>query len=364
VIVHANEASRRALAHLADPWSLGAVVQAASEDEALDILRREATRASPIDWVVADAKSPDALPVGLARAIAREPALARTRLIALTSGGPLAHAQGPGAAGIDAVLRKPVKQISLLRCLTQLADGGPSGPSAPIGSSLVAAAGGDSDAAATAGGTGASVTAAHPTSPHTVDPTASQGGGALRVLLAEDNRVNQLVALKLLEKLGHRVVVAATGLEALQALQDAPFDVIIMDCQMPELDGYETTQRIRRGEAGDPGIPIIAMTAHAMTGDRERCLQAGMSDYVAKPVSAQGFRLALARVMAACKPALASDAPPEPIDLLLPHPPTAAPAEGRTRAALGPKPVVTSQSPGARVQACSAADHGLVPTSP
>jgi PAS domain S-box-containing protein len=107
----------------------------------------------------------------------------------------------------------------------------------------------------------------------------------LRLLVAEDNRINQALMLNLLRKQGHEVVLAANGLEALAALQQQPFDAILMDVQMPELDGLQTTLRIRERErATDRHIPIIALTAHAMTGDRERCLEAGMDAYLAKPI--------------------------------------------------------------------------------
>lgn len=108
----------------------------------------------------------------------------------------------------------------------------------------------------------------------------------VRVLLAEDNTVNQAVAQAMLAKIGYRVTLVANGREALQALKDADFDLVLMDCEMPEMDGYEATRRIRdsRAKTRNPQIPIIAVTADAMSGDREKCLQAGMSDYIAKPV--------------------------------------------------------------------------------
>ncbi|MBK9989811.1 MAG: response regulator [Verrucomicrobia bacterium] len=118
----------------------------------------------------------------------------------------------------------------------------------------------------------------------------------LRVLMAEDNVVNQRVARLQLEKLGHRVDLAGNGLEVLEALERAPYDLILMDCQMPEMDGYETTRRIRQS-AGDRDIPIIAMTANAMDGDRDDCLAVGMNDYISKPMRIQNLVTVLDRLM-------------------------------------------------------------------
>jgi two-component system, sensor histidine kinase and response regulator len=120
-------------------------------------------------------------------------------------------------------------------------------------------------------------------------------GRPLRVLLVEDNTVNQLVARRLLEKNGHAVVIAENGRIALDALDEADFDMVLMDVQMPEMDGLAATAAIRRREAGTGRrLPIVALTANALKGDRERCLAAGMDGYVAKPVQVQ----TLLRVMA------------------------------------------------------------------
>jgi len=120
----------------------------------------------------------------------------------------------------------------------------------------------------------------------------------LRILLAEDNAVNQKVALHMLEKEGHRVTVASQGREALELWRRQEFDLILMDVQMPEMDGFETTASIRRAEAlrGHGRIPIIALTAHAMSGDRERCLAAGMDGYASKPVRLEDIRKEIGRL--------------------------------------------------------------------
>ncbi|HEV1283967.1 MAG TPA: ATP-binding protein, partial [Bryobacteraceae bacterium] len=118
-------------------------------------------------------------------------------------------------------------------------------------------------------------------------------GRSLRILVAEDNAVNQRVAVRMLEKMGHNVLLAGNGREALEATQRERFDIVLMDCQMPEMDGFEATGAIRQFEArlrriqeGRPPVPVIALTAHAMSGDRDRCLSAGMNDYITKPIDA------------------------------------------------------------------------------
>jgi PAS domain S-box-containing protein len=160
----------------------------------------------------------------------------------------------------------------------------------------------------------------------------------LRLLLAEDNITNQKVAIKVLEKMGHRVDAVANGVEAIKALRTMPYDLVFMDVQMPEMDGLEATRRIRDPETGarDPRIPIVAMTAHAMKGDRERCLEAGMDDYVSKPISPQHVANAIARRL---------DGQPVP-DL-----------HGASRPADGPGDAGTAPSPGPAPEA--AGDPGL-----
>jgi two-component system, sensor histidine kinase and response regulator len=116
-----------------------------------------------------------------------------------------------------------------------------------------------------------------------------------RVLVVEDHEVNQALAVAILAKLGYRAEVADTGREAVEALARAAYGAVLMDCQLPVMDGYQATAEIRRREGDGPRTPIIAMTAGAIAGDRERCLEAGMDDYVSKPIGKEAVAAALNR---------------------------------------------------------------------
>ena len=144
----------------------------------------------------------------------------------------------------------------------------------------------------------AELAAVDPAAP-TPAPVALSGAPGLRILLAEDNRVNRFLAVRLLEKEGHQVATANNGRAALAALEQSRFDLALMDLQMPEMDGFEATARIRERERGSGmHLPIIALTANAMVGDEERCLQAGMDGYVSKPIDMARLLAEIQRVQA------------------------------------------------------------------
>ena len=123
------------------------------------------------------------------------------------------------------------------------------------------------------------------------------------MLLVEDNPTNQFVARRLLEKAGCRVEIVNNGAEALDRVRTQPYAVVFMDCQMPVMDGYEATRRIRQLDGPVAAIPIVAMTAHAMAGDRERCLESGMSDYMSKPLKPDVLTASLRRALGQTQPA-------------------------------------------------------------
>ncbi len=229
---------------------------AANGAEALKALRAAAAAGTPYDLAFLDMQMPEMDGLTLARAIKADPAIASTRLIMLTSVEPGSHPEELRAIGVDACLLKPVQPWLLFDCLSNVIGHRHVTPDIPANS------------------------APTPVLPH---------WNHLRVLLTEDNPTNQKVACRQLLKLGITADVAANGLEALTALAERPYDVVFMDCQMPEMDGYEATRTIRRRES-EPGCPwkspmiIIAMTANAMMDDRKKCVDAGMNDYVSKPV--------------------------------------------------------------------------------
>jgi CheY-like chemotaxis protein len=223
--------------------------EAASGETALALLRG-AAGIDPFGLVLLDMQMPGMDGTALAGAIRAEPRLAGVPLVLLSSVGALRGGQEAARAlGFDATLTKPVGRGTLFQTVT-----------AVLGRR------------------------ARP-SPLAPPATAGPRMAALRVLVAEDNVVNREVLLRMLEKLGCQADAVGTGREAVQAVGRERYDLVLMDVQMPHMDGLEATAEIRRRENGsEPGVTIIAVTAHAMAGHRERCLAAGMNDYLAKPV--------------------------------------------------------------------------------
>jgi signal transduction histidine kinase/CheY-like chemotaxis protein len=256
LVADASGASRRVLADTLSRW--GVKVSLAADGSSAARLCAEAERAGePFRIVLADTRLPE-----IARLC---PAWKQCTVVLLTPYGRVIEVSAPGASSLS----KPVREVELRGALLDaLRD--PSERVAPAAPSRT------------------------PSS-----PPAKQARSPLRILLAEDNAVNQHLARRLLEKRGHTVTVAADGCEALDALDREPFDVVLMDVQMPVMDGFEATAALRARESGTGRhLPIIALTAHAMKGDQERCLQAGMDGYVTKPVKAETLFAAIEAALA------------------------------------------------------------------
>ncbi len=268
LVVDDNSTNRRVLEETLRLWGARSTC-VDSGPAAVAELRRAATAGELYALVLLDAMMPDMDGFTVAEQIAREPELAGQAIMMLTSADRQGDAARCRSLGVLAHLVKPVKAVDLHRAITAaLRDNTASDPR--------------SDAAFPSGVVGQEVGPA--TRP-------------LRILLAEDNVVNQRVAIRLLEKFGHSVTVANHGGEALAWFNRERFELILMDVQMPEMDGFETTLRIREVEAGGGRrTPIVAMTAHAMKGDRERCLSGGMDDYLSKPVQRDDLLRVLAWV--------------------------------------------------------------------
>ena len=256
LIVDDNATNRSIVHHQISSWGMYDGT-AATGAEALGILEREAARGKPYDVAVLDYEMPGMDGVTLARAIKSNPLLARTRIVLMSSVGLLADEEMISAAGVDACLSKPVKQSQLFDCL----------------SSVVAGTSADRPASTEVDTLNA-----------VQDSPSKKGRERVRILVAEDNPVNQRVALSMLEELGFRAEAVANGRQAVEALERSAYDIVLMDCQMPEMDGYEAAVEIRRREGTSRHTKLIAMTASAIEGEREKCLSAGMDDYLSKPV--------------------------------------------------------------------------------
>jgi signal transduction histidine kinase/CheY-like chemotaxis protein/HPt (histidine-containing phosphotransfer) domain-containing protein len=261
--------NRRLLERQLDAWGVRAVAVERAAD-AITALRSALLAGEPFDIAILDAQMPDVDGLALAGRIREDTALAGTRLVLLSSAGTALDAAEAIRAGFDSFLTKPVRLSELYDAISGVRTAG-------------------------APGAGADVARHRP-------PLNGQG----TVLVVDDDEVNRLVAAGLLRHLGYQSHLATSGEEALEALQSGAYTAVLMDCQMPGMDGFETTMAIRRHERGRPRTPIIAMTASAMRGDQEKCIAAGMDGYVSKPVRQAALATALGAH--ATEPATSPDA--------------------------------------------------------
>ncbi len=252
LIVDDNATNRKILQGLLRRWELR-TCEVDSGAQALAEMLSATAASDPYQLILTDMHMPNMDGFGLVEKIRNTLELSMTPIIMLTSAGHREDGERCRQLAIGAYLFKPVRKCELLAAILKILDHAKPNP--------------------------------QPTTVVLRKPMSAVG--SLRVLLAEDNLVNQTVAIRTLEKMGHSVVVANNGLEALAKLAQESFDLVLMDIQMPEMDGLTATKKIREGETMMPGgscIPIVAMTAHAMKGDRERCLEGGMDGYVSKPI--------------------------------------------------------------------------------
>jgi CheY-like chemotaxis protein len=264
LIVEASAVNRGILQAQMSNWEMTIRV-AETPKQAIDLLAQAAARSVPYDLAVIDLGLPGMDALDLMRTIRARADIAKIRLVMLTR----RHADTNDArdAGFDACLVKPVRQTMLYECLVNVM----------------------------AGRVQESVAAPAVSPPSTRAPAAIRGN----ILLVEDNLINQQVAIGILQIQGYNVTLANNGKEALDAHAHGAFDLILMDCHMPEMDGFEATMEIRRREQSSirNRVPIIALTANAMTRDREACLNAGMDDHLSKPFSLQTLQDMLDRWM-------------------------------------------------------------------
>jgi signal transduction histidine kinase/CheY-like chemotaxis protein len=252
--VDGNRINRKILDAYLSSWQCR-VELASSASEALKILVRAAENNDPFDLAIIDNIIPYSDGEALGKAIKQHPLLQGMRLMLLTSHGMRGDAARAREAGFDAYLTKPIRELQVL-------------------DAVVSVLGRKREVAAD--------TSVPPIiTRHTIKERQQDKP---RILLAEDNVVNQKVAMLHLRKLGYTAEVVNNGREALEAVEKTRYDLVLMDIQMPEMDGYQATQAIRRLKGRQSHIPIVAMTANAMKGDREKCLEAGMDDYMSKPI--------------------------------------------------------------------------------
>jgi CheY-like chemotaxis protein len=321
LVVNDNETNRQIVHYQVTSWGM-LNGMAATAQSALTARREAQQRGASYDVALVDLDMPGMDGLELAQAIKADAALASVKVVLLASISPRERGDSDEGwrADIDAYLAKPVRQSQLYNCLvTVLAASGDrrqaAADSGAAGLSPVGAGYGQGSAiarsaiAGSSAGQGSYAAGASVLSPDARRPSPAGRG---RVLVVEANAVNQRVAVRMLEKQGYHADAVANGHEAVDALAQIPYDLVLMDCQMPEMDGYAATAAIRRCErdqgAAARRTPIIGMTANALQGDAEKCLAAGMDGYLAKPVTAHQLAAVLTRWSAQAEPGVAQEA--------------------------------------------------------
>ena len=274
LIVDDNETNRRILHHQVTSWG-ARCESAAHAEEALTLLRRQAAAGQPFDCAILDMQMPGMDGLQLAKAIIADDRIRQVRLMMLTSLGEQ-NSEALRSCGIEVHLTKPAKKCQIRDGLARLLM-----PERQVVPHEPGQGSSRGEVRKPAEGDQGLTTPAAP----------SRG----RILLAEDNVVNQRVVVAMLRKLGFATDTVGTGLEAIHALDAAAYDLVLMDCQMPESDGFEATAKIRQKSAPICHVPIVAITAHALTGDREKCLAVGMNDFLSKPVKLEDLQATLAK---------------------------------------------------------------------
>jgi two-component system sensor histidine kinase/response regulator len=277
LIVDDNQTNRRILEEIFHNWRMSPQAVPSGAD-ALAALESAANAGQPFHLVVSDVNMPEMDGFQLFECIHSQ--YANVPVILMTSGARTGDVARCRELGVAAHLTKPAKQSLLMNTIATVVTG-PGNDGSPISQQQGEQQQGEQEQA-------------------TPSPDEADAPRALRLLLAEDNQVNQKFAVRAIEKAGHSVVIANNGREAVEIWQREAFDVVLMDMQMPEMDGYEATSTIRKLEqeqAATAHTPIIAMTANAMKGDKERCLEAGMDGYVSKPVKRKLLFAEIERVL-------------------------------------------------------------------
>jgi signal transduction histidine kinase/CheY-like chemotaxis protein len=277
LVVDDHVTSRRVLREQLARWGLRAIA-APTVKEALAHLRQAKNSGEPFSLVITDVHLPDGDGFALIEKMNRQPALAAAGIMMFTPGHKLVEAARCRDLGVVAYITKPIRLHELREALKAAYSKALSQP-------------GEAQTSLRSDG----------------GPVEKRTGRALRILLAEDNPINQRLTLRLLEKRGHVVVAAADGVEALEALDRDAFDLVLMDVQMPRMDGFQVTAVVREREKLTGGhLPIFAMTAHVLKGDEERCLTAGMDGYIPKPISPKALIAVVERVSMPLSSAAAS----------------------------------------------------------